>query len=288
MRQAVFLPNFGPFGDPESLVGVARTAEQSGWDGFFVWDHIQWSGESPAPVVDPWVSLGAIAASTSKIRLGTMITPLARRRPWKVARETLTVDRLSRGRMTLGVGLGTPVETEFETFGEETDARTRAARLDEGLAVLDGLWRGEGFSFDGEHYKIDRAQFHPRAFQEPRIPIWCGGWWPNRRPFRRAARWDGVIPELVGGATPSPEDVTEIRAYVDEHRPSGRPYDAAGSGYTGGDAAESSAPTLEQYKAAGLTWWLERIDLTRLYDLDEARERILAGPAELAARTAAP
>ncbi len=204
MRFAVFLPNFGPFGDTDALVQLALDAEASGWHGFFIWDHIQLDGADTGPMVDPWVALTAVAAATSSLRIGTMITPLARRRPWKVARETVTLDRFSGGRLTLGVGLGYPPEAEFGTFGEETDDRVRAAKLDEGLDILDGLWSGGEFSYDGEHYKLAGAAFQPRPLQEPRIPVWCGGWWPNRRPFRRAARWDGVAPELVAGGHPDP------------------------------------------------------------------------------------
>jgi alkanesulfonate monooxygenase SsuD/methylene tetrahydromethanopterin reductase-like flavin-dependent oxidoreductase (luciferase family) len=275
LRRALFLPNFGPFGDPEVLVELATETERSGWDGFFLWDHIAWEGDSNGPIVDPWVSLAAIAAATSKIRLGTMITPLARRRPWKLARETTTLDRLSGGRLNLGVGLGYPPDLEFGTFGEETDDRVRAEMLDEGLAVLDGLWSGEEFSFSGEHYAVDGARFQPTPVQSPRVPVWCGGWWPNRRPFRRAARWDGVIPEKVGGATLSPAEVEEIGAYVREHRPGGEPFDIVINGYSG---RVRSDQTLDDYEAAGVTWWLERIEPFRLFSVEEARELILAGP----------
>ena len=218
MQYAVFLPNFGPFGDAEALIELARDAELKGWDGFFIWDHIQLDGADTGPIVDPWVALTAVADATSSLRVGTMITPLARRRPWKLARETVTLDRISGGRLTIGVGLGYPPEDEFGTFGEETDDRVRADKLDEGLEILDGLWSGEKLDYEGEHYQISGAQFLPKPLQEPRIPIWCGGWWPNRRPFRRAARWDGVAPELApAGGTPTPAQVAEIAAYVKEH-----------------------------------------------------------------------
>jgi alkanesulfonate monooxygenase SsuD/methylene tetrahydromethanopterin reductase-like flavin-dependent oxidoreductase (luciferase family) len=276
MKFGVFLPNFGPFGDPDALVQLAVDAERSGWQGFFIWDHIQLDGAATGPIVDPWVALTAVAAATSSLRIGTMITPLARRRPWKVARETVTLDRFSKGRLTLGVGLGYPPEDEFGTFGEETDDQVRAAKLDEGLEILDGLWSGQELDHDGEHYKITGAEFQPRPVQKPRIPVWCGGWWPNRRPFRRAARWDGVAPELVGSATPTPANVAEIAAFVGENG-AGDEFDIAVNGYSeaGGDPTVGS---ISDYWDAGVTWWLERIDTDRLFDFDQAQQRVHAGP----------
>ena len=155
----MFVPNFGPFGDPAALVELAEVTEQAGWDGLFIWDHINWNGDSEGPVADPWVALGAVALATTKLRIGTMITPLPRRRPWKLARETTTVDALSGGRLNLGVGLGYPPDLEFGAFGEETADRARAGMLDEGLAILDGLWSGEEFSYTGEHFSVEGARF---------------------------------------------------------------------------------------------------------------------------------
>lgn len=276
MRYGLFVPNFGPFGDPAALVELAQTAERSDWDGLLIWDHIAWDADSKGPVADPWISLAAVAVATTKLRFGTMITPLARRRPWKLARETATLDRLSGGRLTLGVGLGYPPEVEFGTFGEETDDRVRAAMLDEGLAVLDGLWSGEEFRYAGEHFTVDRACFRPRPVQRPRVPVWCAAWWPNRRPLRRAARWDGVCPEVVGGGTPRAAEIAEIAAYVSEHRSSTTPFDITINGYSG-DGAES-AESFDDYENAGVTWWLERIDPTRLFSAEDALQRALAGP----------
>ena len=283
MRYGVFLPNFGDFGDPWALVSLAQAAEESGWDGFFLWDHIQWDGSEgdaaprrgAVPLVDPWVALAAVASATDKLRLGTMITPLPRRRPWKLARETTTLDHLSGGRVTLGVGLGYPPQTEFGTFGEAGEDRDRAVALDEGLAVLDGLWSGEEFSFDGERYAVTGARFQPAPVQRPRIPVWCAGWWPNPRPFRRAARWDGVVPELVGGATPTPAAVAEIRDFVSRHRDVGESFDIAVNGRSepGGNACR-----IGEYVEAGTTWWLERFDPGRFSALEQVRGRILAGP----------
>ena len=275
MRFALFLPNFGPFGDPGEVVQLAHAAEDAGWDGVFLWDHIAFERGTDQPVLDPWIALAAIASCTSRISLGTMVTPLARRRPWKVARETVTLDHLSSGRLVLGVGLGFPPDAEFSAFGEEADPRVRAAKLDEALAILVGLWQGQSFSFDGEHFSVHDVAFRPTPARGPRIPVWCAGWWPNRAPFRRAAKWDGVVPEKVGGATPSPEEVSEIARYVGLHREGPEPFDIAINGYS--DAA-GGAELMRAYEAAGTTWWLERIDPTRLFSIDEARSRVLAGP----------
>lgn len=275
MRQAVFVPNFGPFGDAEALVELAVAAEGAGWDGFFLWDHINWEEGGTRPIVDPWVAMTAIAAATTRLRIGPMITPLPRRRPWKLARETVTLDRFSGGRLNLGVGIGYPPEMEFGAFGEEVEDRARAEMLDEGLEVLDRLWSGERFSFEGKHYTAREVRFEPAPLQQPRIPIWCAGWWPNRKPFRRAARWDGVVPELVGGGTPTPADVREIAAYIGEHRSAPGSFDIALDGETDPGAGELMA----EYEAAGVTWWLERIEPEKVTSCQQALERIVAGPA---------
>jgi alkanesulfonate monooxygenase SsuD/methylene tetrahydromethanopterin reductase-like flavin-dependent oxidoreductase (luciferase family) len=276
VRYGFFVPNFGPFGDPDSLVRLALDAERSGWHGLFIWDHVQLDGAATGAMVDPWVALSAVAAATSSLRFGTLITPLARRRPWKLARETITLDRLSGGRLNLGVGLGYPADQEFGTFGEETEDRVRAEKLDEGLDILDGLWGGGRFSYAGEHYTLTGAEFQPRPVQEPRIPIWCAGWWPNRRPFRRAARWDGVAPELIGGGTPSPAEVAEIAAYVRE-RGAGEGFDIVVNGYSEPGGAPDKG-SIAEYESAGVTWWLERIDPDRLFSFDQAQQRVHAGP----------
>jgi alkanesulfonate monooxygenase SsuD/methylene tetrahydromethanopterin reductase-like flavin-dependent oxidoreductase (luciferase family) len=286
VRFGLFFPNFGPFGDPAVIVELAQEAEEAGWDGVFLWDHMLF-GTDPEPVLDPWITLAAVAASTNSIRIGTAVTPLARRRPWKVARETVTLDHLSDGRLVLGVGLGTPPEIEFGTFGEPTDARLRGAMLDEALDVVGGLWSGERFEYDGEHFQVSETQFLPRPVQHPRIPVWTAGWWPNRRPFRRGARWDGVIPELVGGATPSPADVADIAAYVRAHRDSSEHFDIAINGYTE-DGGPTEVALLEQYEEAGTTWWLERFEPSRRFSIDAVRERTAHGPPEVACSTPVP
>src|SRR5262249_15676842 len=154
-----------------------------GWDGFFLYDQI--ASEGPKRLIDPLVALTAIALNTERIRFGPLVTPLARRRPWKVAREAATLAHLSHGRVVLGVGLGAD-RHEFDDLGETEDPKTRAAMLDESLDVLTGLWSGAPFSYSGQHYRLREALFLPPPVQTPRIPIWVGGIWPTRAPFRRA------------------------------------------------------------------------------------------------------
>jgi len=165
MKNAVYIANFALEGNPKNFVKLAEAAEESGWDGFFTWDHIYPSNGASKNVADPWIILAAIAANTKEIKMGTTVTPLPRRRPQKVARETVSLDILSEGRLILGVGLGHPPENEFEFFGEESDVHIRAEKLDEALEILEGFWSGEPFSFDGEHYQIEEVTFKPRPVQ---------------------------------------------------------------------------------------------------------------------------
>jgi probable F420-dependent oxidoreductase len=285
VKFAVDAPNFGEYSDPRTLASLAREAEDAGWDGFFVWDHVVLDREGRPPIADPWVALAAIATSTQRIRLGPMITALSRRRPWQVARQAVTLDHLSDGRLTLGVGLGHPPEADFEPFGEETDDRTRAHRLDEALDVVAGLWTGDPFSFEGEHFRVSDVAFLPKPVQSPRIPIWVAGVWPGKAPFRRAARWDGAYPFKIGAAgypeSLTPDDLRDLRACIAEQRTSGEPFDVTVGGYTPADrapAADIVAPLAE----AGATWWTEAINPWR-GPLDGLRERVRAGPPKLPA-----
>jgi alkanesulfonate monooxygenase SsuD/methylene tetrahydromethanopterin reductase-like flavin-dependent oxidoreductase (luciferase family) len=244
----VTVPNIGEL---DRLLTMGREAEAAGWDGFFLWDHIRFSDVFAVPVHDPWVALAALAATTSRIRLGPMVTPVARRRPWKLARETVTLDHLSHGRLVLGAGLGFPPEVEFGSFGEPTGERERSEILDEGLAILDRLWSGEPVTFHGRHLEIEGVTFLPRPVQRPRIPVWIAGMWPNRAPFRRAARWDGVFPIAMSGREPcpiTPDAFADAIRFTRSHRGSDAPF----------DAVVSRAPGTEpgDYEAAGATWWL--------------------------------
>jgi alkanesulfonate monooxygenase SsuD/methylene tetrahydromethanopterin reductase-like flavin-dependent oxidoreductase (luciferase family) len=274
MRYALNLPPFGEFADARALADLAREAEEAGWDGFFLWDHIL--AEPGTPVADPWVALTAIAMSTQRMRIGPLVTPLPRRRPWKLARETATLDRLSNGRLIMGVGIGGDQWfREYSTFGEPVDDKTRAAMLDEGLDVLTGLWSGEPFSYTGHYYTVHEARFLPIPMQAPRIPIWVSGIWPNKAPLRRAALWDGICP-IVEGLSVRPNEVSELLAYVRQHRTTSAPFDVVVAGYLGDKDPAVAAARLRSYADAGVTWWQEGF-LSR-HTLDDVRQRIRQGP----------
>jgi alkanesulfonate monooxygenase SsuD/methylene tetrahydromethanopterin reductase-like flavin-dependent oxidoreductase (luciferase family) len=196
VRYAVNLPPFGPFADPAAVLDLATAAEEAGWDGLFPWDHVVRAHEPHrAEVADPWILLAAVAAVTDRIRLGPMVTPLARRRPQKLAREAVTLDHLSRGRLTIGVGLGSNGGKELERFGEETDTKARAAIYDEALGLVQELWSGEEVDHHGPHFTARQVRFLPRPLQQPRIPLWGAALGRSRgRPVRRAARLDGLFP----------------------------------------------------------------------------------------------
>ncbi len=282
MRYGIYLPNFGPYGDAHTLAALARDAEASGWDGFFLWDHIAgWQLD----IVDPWVALTAVALNTHRIRIGTTVTPLPRRRPWKVARETVSLDRLSGGRLILSVGIGLG-QGEWDDLGEVTDLKTRGAMLDEALDVLVGLWSGEPFSYNGTHYHLNNVRFTPVALQKPRIPIWVGGFWPNAAPFKRAARWDGAFPLFNPEAPESELDQLEKAvALLQTERKSNAPFDIVCTGITPGENRSRAAAITHSYAERGATWWLECIAPFRFdkgfdepWPVDELRERILQGP----------
>ena len=278
MQFAIDLPPFGPFSDPNLVADLAREAEDAGWDGFFLWDHINYKLDgSPdtLPIADPWIHLAAIALRTKSLKLGPMVTPLARRRPWKLARETVTLDHLSGGRLILGVGLGGDGDGEFSDFGEPADPRVHGAMLDEALAVLTRLWSGEEVSYQGEHYQLSQVRFLPTPVQTPRIPIWVAGIWPHKKPFRRAAQFDGVYPQQRGGAL-TPEDYRDILAFIQSQRTQSAPFEVLTRGRTSGTDQAGDAAPVAAYAQAGVTWWLEQFRPQNT--LDEVRQRIQQGP----------
>jgi len=268
-----------PYGDARAAADCAHDAEQAGWDGFFVWEPI-WG-------VDAWVSLTAAAMRTERIRLGTMITPVSRMRPWKLASETAALDNLSGGRVILSVGLGA-IDTGFAEFGEVTDRRTRAEMLDEGLDILTGLWRGQPFEYQGNHYHLRPTTFFPPPppIQRPRIPIWVVGAWPRPKSMARALRYDGLLPARMDDqgrfAALTPGDVRDIRAHVNAQRGEA-PYDIVVEGVTPGDDRAAAAAAVQPWAAAGATWWIEALwgAPGETPDLGRVRQRIQQGPPDL-------
>jgi alkanesulfonate monooxygenase SsuD/methylene tetrahydromethanopterin reductase-like flavin-dependent oxidoreductase (luciferase family) len=244
-----------PYGDARTAANLARAAEQAGWDGFFVWEPV-WG-------IDAWVALTAAAMQTEKIRLGTMLTPLSRMRPWKLASETATLDNLSGGRVILAVGLGA-VDTGFFDFGEVTDRKTRAELLDEGLEILTGLWRGQPFNFNGKHYTVKETKFYPPPppVQQPRIPIWVVGALNSEKSMQRALKYDGLLPTQIGakGAQQaSADDIREMKAYIAQRRAANTPFDIVVEGSTPGDDPVQAEESLRPWREAGATWWLEAL-----------------------------
>lgn len=257
MKFGISLPPFGDHADPRYLANIAREAEDAGWDGFFLWDHVVFD-TAFRPNLAPWVGLAAIAMNTQKMNIGTLVTPVARRRPWQLARETVSVDRLSNGRLILGVGLGVPAELEYGAFGEEADPKIHGQKLDEGLAILDGLWSGEPFSYKGDHFNVDEVRFLPRAIQSPRIPVWVGGTLNKRRPLERAARWDGYCPLKDGGMV-TPDEWKVTIDSVNRLRTSSTPFDWVHGGETPGENLAKAAEMVKPYEDVGVTWWIEGI-----------------------------
>ena len=247
MKRAIFVAPFGELADPRVIAEFAAEAEATGWDGFFVWDHVTYVPPVRA-LADAWITLSAVACATTRLRIGPMVTPLSRRRVHKVARETASLDLLSSGRLTLGVGLGAHNTGELGPFGEVTGPRERAVLLDQGLDALTRYWSGE---------------FEPVPLQQPRIPVWVAAIWPNRRPVQRAARWDGLFPISL----PGPDALAELVAEVRAARGDG-PFDFAVDLPPGDDPA--------RWLAAGATWLLTGFG--RQPTQAQVRETIAAGP----------
>jgi alkanesulfonate monooxygenase SsuD/methylene tetrahydromethanopterin reductase-like flavin-dependent oxidoreductase (luciferase family) len=277
MKFAVDLPNYGKFGDPALLLELAIEAEAAGWDGFFLWDHLVSGGRTP--VTDPWVVMSAVAVGTERIRFGPMVTPLARRRMNNLARATVALDHLSGGRFVMGVGLGHFDDKEFAAFGDAGDRKVRAQILDESLDILGKLWSGEAVEYTGDHVHARTTPFLPTPVQRPRIPIWVAGLWPNKRPMRRAAAWDGAFPiDARGDLTEqmSPEDMADAIAYVDANRTAKGPFDIVHAGLMSGDGAHD-IELARRYAEVGVTWWLEHVYPSRMSPA-AVRKLIHAGP----------
>jgi alkanesulfonate monooxygenase SsuD/methylene tetrahydromethanopterin reductase-like flavin-dependent oxidoreductase (luciferase family) len=266
MKSAIWLPLFNDLADPRIVSRIAVAAEEAGWHGLFVWDHMLWQAPVES-VADPWVTLSAAAALTETIRIGPMVTPLARRRPAKVARESAALDLLSGGRMVLGVGLGSDrFGEEFSRFGEETDERVRAAMVDESLTILKQAWTGTPVRHLGRHYRIDDVTFLPRP-QQRSIPIWIAGFPGNAKPLRRAARFDGYFPVNLEHPEQLSEAVESVTAQRADHT---APYDVVIPLPPGADVAP--------YAAAGATWWATDFDHPQALAVDTVLGVIKDGP----------
>ncbi len=269
LRYGLYVPNFGKSAFPRTLARLAREAEQSGWDGFFIWDHVlEWNKR--VPIFDSFTLLAAISVSTQRIRIGTTVTPLPRLKPWIVAKQVATLDHLSGGRMILSVGLGSEESTDYARFGEAADTKVLAQKLDESLEIITGLWLGKPFTFSGRHHQIKNTVFLPPPVQKPRVPIWVGGFWPRVGPFLRAARWDGVIPLVLPERLARPSDIRDILEFIRKHRSSLQSFDVVEINWTTGANRKSNAQKVSPYAEAGITWWLES-----LYTMRDSPERML-------------
>ena len=282
MRNGLTLPNAGPAADPGFLAELAAIAEAAGWDGVFLEDYIVHHEGPAVPTGDPWIALAAMAVRTTRIRLGTSVTPLPRRRPWKVARETVGIDQLSHGRMVLGVGLGDLGDPGFGAVGEAIGTRERAARLDEALAIITGLWRGEPFNFHGRHFTVTNLTCRPGPVQQPRVPIWVGGNWPHLGPLRRAARWDGFnggkdhAPDAPWRFTP--DELRAVIRTIRANRTTAAPFEVVTGGAVRDPDAAAERDARRGLAAAGATWWMEYVPVA---DADTMRAGVARGPLAL-------
>ena len=280
--------NYGfiiPKGDPLTVAELAHEAEEEGWDGAFYWDGI-YVGEG-WEIYDPWGVMAAMAMRTERVRIGALLTPPARRRPWKLARETMTLDRLSGGRLVLPVGLGALDDGGFAKVGEPTDRKVRAQLLDESLEILTGLWSGKPFGYEGEHYRLEEMTFLPPPVQSPRIPIWVVGAWPRPRSMARALRYDGILPNFFNPdgaltadgsmAEGTPARYADVAAYVAAHRTAPGPFDIVVEGVTPADDPGAAAAKVRPFAEAGGTWLVES-PWEPPNQPDDLRRRSAAGP----------
>jgi alkanesulfonate monooxygenase SsuD/methylene tetrahydromethanopterin reductase-like flavin-dependent oxidoreductase (luciferase family) len=290
VKHGVSIPNFGPGLDATLLADWAAEAEAAGWDGFFLWDHLLAFDPGDVAVVDPWMALAVAAVRTSRLKLGTLVTPLPRRRPVKLAREVVTLDRMSGGRAVLGVGIGA-MPFEWDHLGEEPDQAVRGRMLDEHLGLVQRIWSGEPVDHVGEHYRVSgrpsgsdwAGVFHPTPVRGS-IPIWVAGTWPAAPPLRRAARWDGVVPMRAD----SRWGVEDTRAVAERMRAlrgdSADWFDVVVPGESDpGDAGR--VQLFAAHEAAGATWWVEGVhpwrfgwQAGRSLPETEMRARLRAGP----------
>jgi probable F420-dependent oxidoreductase len=268
MRYGLSVCTLGEYADPRLVVQLAVAAEAAGWESLFVWDHLGFAWGVPSG--DPWITLAAVAQATSRLRIGTGITPLARRRPQVVANTVACLDLLSGGRVVLGAGLG-GVPVEFTKFGEPDDSRVRAERLDEALQILAALWSGQRVEHRGRHYTVDGVTLAPLPVQRPRVPVWIGG--DSAPAKRRAARWDGWI--IAGDSEEGRMIISpgQLAAAIEGLERSSGSFDVALSGVSSSEDRD----LVQRYADEGVTWWLESIH-GRRGSRDEMLDRVEAGP----------
>ena len=270
LRYGLYLPPFGPFGDPAALVDLAMRAEASGWDGVFLWDHLV---SGALPIADPWTTLGAIAHATRDLWFGPMVAPLPRRRPWVVARQASTLSRLSGGRLILGTGLGSDESGDFSRFGEPAGLRTRSAMYDEGLEILRAMWSGRAFRHDGQHYRVTLGEGAPDPYP---VPVWVASSTGHPRVIRRAAACDGIFPNPEGH-TPTPDDIAgTLAALRRAGLPGDRAFDVAVAGNASPAWQEPVTVDVTGLAQAGMTWWME--SLIDFDPLELSLEIVDAGP----------
>jgi alkanesulfonate monooxygenase SsuD/methylene tetrahydromethanopterin reductase-like flavin-dependent oxidoreductase (luciferase family) len=274
MKRGLFVaPTIHEYADPIKLVELAKVAEAAGWEGFFICDHLLLDPEGMLGLADPTVVLGAIA--------------------WKVAKEFASLDQLSNGRVRIGVGLG-GLDQEFSNFGEDPNKKLLAKKTDEGLEIIERLNRGEAVDFDGEHYQLTGARLLPSPVQQPRIPVWVAAMLPFKAGQRRAARWDGIVPQVMPMALeesqdatdqdmrvimePTPEHIAEVVKFTDDLRDSDKPFDIVVSGISWGLDPDAASEKLRSYECVGTTWWLEWLDCGVPGTYDRTVEQISAGP----------
>ena len=295
-RGVLVSPTIHEYSDPDNLIDLAKITEAAGWEGYFICDHLLLDPGGMLPLADPSVVLGGIAAVTDRVIIGSMVTPVSRRRPWKLAKEFASLDQLSHGRIRIGVGLG-GLDQEFSNFGEDPDKKVLAKKTDEGLAIMEQLHTGEEVNFEGEVYKVEGARLLPRPVQRPRIPVWVGAMLPAKPGQRRAARWDGIMPHVMPAMleetqdatdidmrplmAPTPDQIREVVEYTSSLRDTDEPFDVIACGMTQGQDAETASATLRAYQDAGATWWMEWLDCGRPGTLKQMRELIEAGPPAL-------
>ncbi len=270
MRYAVALPTGGECGDPRFLVELAELAESKGWEGVFLEDYVFYQGDPAIPTCDTFGALAAMAMQTSRVTLGVEVIALPRRRPWVVARQAAAVDQLSGGRLVVGFGIGDAGDPGFTHFGEPLEDRLRAELFDEGLAIVAGLWSGAPFAFEGKHFTVREVTFAPRPVQQPRIPIWIGGGFPNPRAIERSLRWDGTCMYRRDDGHLRAEDVRELRALAGE-----RDWTIAPGGQPRREDWDEEREQRAAIAAAGADWWVEWVEPS---DRETMHEAVARGP----------